>query len=277
MFPFVYEFHWSPVHIIFLGIFFTVVVVILSTLSLAVMRVYKAFRKRHQEMIRWEADFEDLPSEARACRHQISNEIAQRTCNNEFSCRTCAVHPTFLEKHTPTLAPEGTTETAYGFTMPLDRWYHRGHTWVKYEGDGIYTIGLDEFGKRMIGTPDAVTLPAVGTQLTANGNGWIMKKERASLRVLSPIDGIVVETGNPADGWYLKVHGGEPEAETRHLLRGDEIKPWIMRELERLQGAVSPAGLGMSLADGGELVQDMWKQAPQVDWDGVWGEMFLQA
>jgi hypothetical protein len=35
--------------------------------------------------------------------------------------------------------------------------------------------------------------------------------------------------------------------------------------------------VGVSLADGGELVQDMWKQAPQVDWDGVWGEMFLQA
>ena len=73
------------------------------------------------------------------------------------------------------------------------------------------------------------------------------------------------------------MRGGEPKVETRHLLRGEEIKPWIMRELERLQVAVSPEGVGVSLADGGELVQDMWKQSPQVDWDGVWGEMFLQA
>ena len=55
------------------------------------------------------------------------------------------------------------------------------------------------------------------------------------------------------------------------------MKPWVMRELERLQIALSPAGVGTSLADGGELMPEMWKQAPQKDWDGVWGEMFLQA
>jgi len=165
----------------------------------------------------------------------------------------------------------------FGFVMPLDRYYHRGHTWVKYEGDGVYAIGMDDFGSRMIGAPDAVELPGVGTPLTANGNGWLLKKGRASLRILSPIDGVVIGTGKAADAWVLKVRGGEPARETRHLLRGEEVRPWVMRELERLQLAVAPAGIGMSLADGGELVPDMWKEAPQVDWDGVWGEMFLQA
>lgn len=277
MFPFVYEFHWSPAHIIFLSLFFAVVVVILTTVSIAVLRAFKAFRKRDHESIQWEADFEDLPVATRVCRHQISNEVAQRTCNNEFDCRSCAAHPSFLENRTPALAPAGTTESLFGFTMPLDRWYHRGHTWVKHEGDGVYSIGLDDFGTRMIGTPDSVDLPAVGTQLRANGNGWTIRKDRAALRVLSPIDGVVVQTASTGEGWYIKVRGGEPEVETRHLLRGEEVKPWLMRELERLQIAVSPAGVGMSLADGGELVPDMWKQAPQVDWDGVWGTMFLQA
>ena len=27
----------------------------------------------------------------------------------------------------------------------------------------------------------------------------------------------------------------------------------------------------------GSSMPDMWKHAPHVDWDGVWGEMFLQA
>lgn len=277
MFPFIYEFHWTPVHIIFLGIFFSVVVVIVSTLSIALLRAYRAFRKNEYETIQWEAEFEDLPAAARICRHQITGETAERTCNHEFDCRSCAVHPTFLKQRTPVLAPAGNEESVFGFTMPLDRYYHRGHTWVKYEGEGVYAVGLDDFGKRMIGTPDAIELPPVGTALTANGTGWTLKKERAVLRILSPIDGVVVETAAIQDGWSLKVRGGEPQQETRHLLRGQEIKPWIMRELERLQVAVSPDGVGVSLADGGELVHDMWKQAPQVDWDGVWGEMFLQA
>ncbi len=235
MFPFIYEFHWTPVHVIFLGIFFSVVIVILATLSIALLRAYKAFREQHHETIQWEAEFEDLPVAARMCRHQIAGEIAQRTCNHEFDCRSCAVHPSFLTRRAPVLAPAGKEESVFGFTMPLDRYYHRGHTWVKYEGDGIYTVGLDDFGKRMIGTPDAVELPAVGSTLTANGTGWMLKKEHAALRILSPIDGVVVQTGTVQNGWFLKVRGGEPKMETRHLLRGEEIKPWIMRELERLQ------------------------------------------
>ena len=149
------------------------------------------------------------------------------------------------------LATEGTDETVFGFTMPLDRYYHRGHAWVKYEGEGMYLVGLDDFGKRMIGTPDAVELPAVGTPLTANGTGAIFKKERASLRLLSPINGVVVESGTADGGWLLKVRGGNPEAQTRHLLRGDEIRPWILRELEQLQiaGLTGRRGVSASLME----------------------------
>jgi hypothetical protein len=60
-------------------------------------------------------------------------------------------------------------------------------------------------------------------------------------------------------------------------LRGEEVKPWVMREMERLQYALAPEGMGSSLADGGEMVPEMWRHAPDVDWDGVWGEMFLRA
>ncbi len=277
MFPFIYEFQWTPYHVVFLGLFFSVVGVILSAVSLALLRAFKTLRRRRHEAVQWEAEFEDLPVAARTCRHQIAGEVAHRTCNHEFDCRTCQAHQAFLAKLSPELAPAGTQESVFGFSLPLDRYYHRGHTWVTYDGDGIYTVGLDDFGNRMIGTPDSVELPAVGATLSANGSGWLIKKGRAALRILAPIDGVVVETGSAKDGWYLKVHGGEPEVETRHLLRGEEIKPWILRELERLQGAVSPAGVGMTLADGGELVPDMSKHAPHVDWDGVWGEMFLQA
>lgn len=277
MFPFIYEYQWTPTHMIFLGTFFSVVIVIVATLTLALVRAFTAFRRRRHETIQWKADFEDLPLAARVCRHQITGEVMARTCHDEFDCRSCAVHPAFLAGRTPAVAPAGTEESMFGFVMPLDRYYHRGHTWVKDEGDGVYAIGLDDFGSRMIGAPDAVDLPGVGTPLAANGKGWLLKKGRASLRILSPIDGVVVQTGSAQDEWFLKVRGGEPAGGTRHLLRGEEVRPWIMRELERLQLAVAPADIGMSLADGGELVPDMWKEAPQVDWDGVWGEMFLQA
>jgi hypothetical protein len=91
------------------------------------------------------------------------------------------------------------------------------------------------------------------------------------------MDGVVVEHGGAGAGWYLKIQADEGDNLTRHLLQGEEVRPWLMREMERLQFALSTDGIGLSLADGGEMVPEVWKAAPGVDWDGVWGEMFLRA
>ena len=89
--------------------------------------------------------------------------------------------------------------------MPLDRYYHRGHTWVQPADDGCFTVGLDDLALRMIGKPEQIELPAVGTEISAQGTGWVMKKGKASLRVLAPMDGVVVEQGTEEAGWYLKI------------------------------------------------------------------------
>lgn len=277
MFPWIYGFRWTANHVIFLGVFFSVALIIASAITLAIIRAYNDFRKRRDETIQWQAEFEDLPSAARVCRHELTREVKHRTCDHEFDCRSCKTHPTFLAKQNAESGQTDIEHRVFGFDMPLDRRYHRGHTWVKNEGDGIYLIGLDDFGARMIGNPDVVELPKPGTLLQANGKGWSMKKQDSTLRILSPIDGEVLERGGPDQGWYLRVRAEESEAAYSHLLRHEEIRPWILREFERLQLSLHTDGVGMSLADGGELMPDMWKQSPDVDWDGVWGEMFLQA
>jgi hypothetical protein len=63
----------------------------------------------------------------------------------------------------------------------------------------------------------------------------------------------------------------------RHLLRDAEVKPWLMRELERLQLALTMEGASLpSLADGGVPVADIAAAYPRTDWDAVCGEMFLE-
>jgi hypothetical protein len=277
VFPWIYEFRWSAGHLIFLGVFFTVATVIVTSIVVAVWRAYRTFRDQKEEHVQWVAEFEDLPLAARACRHELNGEVRHRTCNDEFDCRLCETHSTFLARRDPRPDARNEESGLFGFSMPLDRYYHRGHAWAKSEGGGVYSIGLDDFGSRLIGVPDAIVLPAVGTRVYANGTGWQMMKRNARLRILAPIDGVVVEQGGVGNDWYLRVRADEHETLTRHLLRGEEVKPWVMREMERLQYALAPAGVGLSLADGGEMMPEMWKHAPAVDWDGVWGEMFLRA
>lgn len=274
MLPWVYEFHWTAFHVTFLLIFFSVFTVVVSTVFLALRRTKIDELSKKMDAIQWHADFEDLPPAMKACRHEVSGEVKHRQCDHEFDCRSCKVHPliTARQLKKPMLQFE-----AYGFSMPPYRLYHRGHTWVQEEKDGTVKVGIDDFGTRIIGKPYSIELPPVGSQLSVNGKGMLVKKTGVSLRLLSPIDGEVLEHGDAEKGWYLRVRPNNFDRSSAHLLRGDEVPRWIMRELERLQISFAVNGVGATLADGGELVPDFHRHFPKADWDGVLGQMFLQA
>lgn len=271
MFPGVYGFTWDAGNVIFLGLFFTVAAIIGSTVVLAALRTVRDVRNHEEERIRWHEDFHDLPSPLRACRHEVAGEIGHRTCPNAFDCRVCELHPKF-----PPHSAVRDSATGIGFPVPADRLYHRGHTWVKAEDDGTVLVGLDEFGGRVFGKPDRVALPAPGTAVQVNGTGWQMSRSGATVRVLAPVDGVVVETGSAEKGWFLRLRPGAEGLVTTHLLSADEARGWLTRELESMEVRLGESRLGASLADGGELVNDIPAHYPAANWDAVWGEVFLE-
>ena len=272
MLPWNYGFRLDTGHIVFLGAFYTVLVIVATTLVNAAIRSHRDLRLRKVERIRWQTDFHDLPARDRVCRHVLTGELPSRECPHSFDCRQCETHPK-LTQHRP--AASGEEEEIFGMAFPLDRLYHRGHTWARRESDGTVTVGLDELGRRLLGRPDSLSLPPVGSPVEVNGTAFRIRKRDADVRVLSPVDGEVVETGRPDRGWYLRVRPpATGELAFRHLLRGAEIRPWLMREMERLQLTLSAEGAPM-LADGGVLVPDISASYPKADWDAICGEMFL--
>ena len=274
MLPWNYGFHLDAGHIVFLGAFYTVLVVIVTTLVNAALRSRRDLSSRKVERIRWHSEFHDLPACDRVCRHVLTGELESRECPHSFDCRECETHARLVESH-PVAA--GEEEEIFGMSFPLDRLYHRGHTWVRPESDGTVTVGLDELGSRLLGTPDQVALPPAGSHVEVNGTAFRVHKHGADVRVLSPVDGEVIAAGAPGAGWYLKVRPaatGEPAF--RHLLRGAEVRPWLMRELERLQLTLTAEGAAPALADGGVPIADMSQAYPKADWDAVCGEMFLE-
>ncbi len=274
MFPNVYGFSWTPGYLIFLGVFFTVLTVILVTLATAVYRMNREIRRLKVDAIRWKSEFHDLPAADRACRHQLTGEFKDRVCEVGFDCGQCVTHAKLVQKH-PVAAAEDSE--VGGIEIPADRMYHRGHTWVRQEEDGTVTVGLDALGTRLFGEPDKIDLPQSGAKLHTNAPAWIMRRGDLAVRVLAPVDGEVVETGGAGKDFYLRLKPLGEKMETAHLLRGAEVKPWISRELERLQIMLAPAAVGASLADGGVPVADMPKAMPEANWETVWAEMFLEA
>ena len=280
MFPWNYGFHFGPASYIFLGAFYTVLIVVATTFVNALWRANRDLSKGKVEDIRWHSDFHDLSAADRTCRHVLTGEFKSRECTRAFDCGQCETHAKLIALHPPVLAADAAGETEaeiFGMSFPLDRMYHRGHTWARPEADGTVTVGLDDLGSRLLGAPDAVDLPGVGSRLHANGTAFRVHRREADVRILSPVDGEVVETGGVDRGFFLRVKPLDGPIDMRHLLRDAEVKPWLMRELERLQLALTMEGASVpSLADGGVPVADIAAAYPRTDWDAVCGEMFLE-
>ena len=161
MFPGVDGFRWDAGHLVFLGAFFSVLLVVATTLAISTWRAIRDFRGRKAEAIRWHLDFDDLTADDRRCRHELTREVKQRSCDHGFDCPQCTRHPSFLSLHDPGV-PAAVVEKVAGLDVPLNRYYHRGHTWVQANDDGTVTIGLDPLAQRLIGRPDIVELPPPG-------------------------------------------------------------------------------------------------------------------
>ena len=273
MLPWNYGFHWTLGTMIFMGAFYTVLAIVAATLISAAWRSRRHLRSGTAEEVRWHSDFHDLPARDRPCRHQLTGELEYRDCQNSFDCRQCDTHRTLLEQRPPS-KPDGKSYEDFGMTFPLDRMYHRGHTWVRRERNGTVTIGLDDFGRRLFGKPDSVELPRKGQRIRLNGAAWRIRKGNLDQPVVSPLNGIVLETGGPDSEWYLKVRPAHPDL--RHLLEGSEVQPWVAREMERLQGALSAAGVAPDPVNGRTDVAALAAACPTACWETVCGTMFLR-
>ena len=278
MFPWSPEFIWDVPHLAFFGSLYGVLLVVLGMLVTAALRTWKGLGRA--ESVVWHADFEELPAAARACRHQLTGEAPGRICDNGFDCRTCVAHPEFLARQcgsshlqSPELGRDAVERL--GLSMPLDRYYHRGHTWVQPALDGTVTVGLDALGRRLAGNPEEVVLPAVGRGLLVNGPVCRMKVRGNEVRVLAPVEGEVVEALGSGANWTLRVRPTAP-LDVRHLLAGDEARVWLLREVERLEQILGVRDVGRTLADGGELVDDLAEALPSAQLDSVLAEMFLE-
>jgi hypothetical protein len=274
MFPGIDGFHWTAGHVIFLSLFFAVALTILVTVASAAWRTARDLRTHAATGLCWKSDFAELPESDRRCRHELAGRVISRTCDNAFDCRSCAKYSQFA------VLPATGQAQSLGLDYPVDRYYHRGHTWVQPADDGTVTIGLDDLAQHLIGDPDSVRMPSIGDELEINQTAWRMKKNGKEILVRTPIEGTILGVGGPHNGWYVKIRpalDAHDPATLRHLLRGPEVDGWIGREVERLQLQLRAPNTPPALADGGVLLPGLMNAVPEADWDTALADTFLEA
>lgn len=176
-------------------------------------------------------------------------------------------------RHVPTLKD--------WFALPDGLFYHPGHAWLRVDGADTVTVGFDDFARKLVGPPSAITLPAVGAMVAQGEPAWTLVADGKAIDMLSPVDGTVVAVNERArrspalaherpyaDGWLLKVQNPRLAANLKQLLTGRLAKRWIEDLSESLGGGLMPA-LGHVYEDGGVVVDGFARSLEPDNWDGV--------
>lgn len=173
------------------------------------------------------------------------------------------------------------------FDFPGHLYYHQGHSWARPEDGNIVKVGADDFAQKLLGTPDGIELPAVGSKVRQGEVAWRMRIGDKVVEMLSPVTGEVVSFNTKVlvdpsllnrepygDGWLLKVKAEGLRADLRNLLKGGLIKGWIEATMERLQARIGTE-LGVMCQDGGVPVSGFVRQIAPEDWDQIAREFLI--
>lgn len=182
---------------------------------------------------------------------------------------TVPAHAPAMAREKAVRAPAAAAPAFGWFNIPAGLKLHPGHTWARVETDGVVTVGMDDFAQKLVGRPDSIELPPVGTHVAQGEKAWSLVVDSMSVPMLSPVDGEVVEV-NPevlrspeilrrdpyGDGWLFKVRSHRMAADTTNLLSGRLARAWMENALDKLR-PIEHESLGPVLADGGLPIEGL--------------------
>jgi glycine cleavage system H lipoate-binding protein len=234
------------------------------------------------KQISWQDSMRRQSSLNRVCRHTLTNRIAKRACAYDYQCASCDFDQFFEEvwsSKTGNIPRE--VQEIKGFDIPMDYYFHKGHTWAKIESGGYIRIGIDDFALKVLGEADVLDLPLVGKELDHNKVGWGLRREGNPADILSPVDGIITEVNSEArenpglansmpydKGWLFMVRTPDIKGSTKKLMADKESLEWMNGEIGKLEAMIEDVA-GPLAADGGYLTTDIYGNLPKLGWKNL--------
>jgi glycine cleavage system H protein len=174
-----------------------------------------------------------------------------------------------------------------GFELPENRRYHQGHTWALQESPTLVRVGIDDFGARLAGKVDEITLPKRGQWIRQGQKFATLMRDGQKVDLISPVEGEVTNVNESVlsniglmnsdpygQGWFVSVISPDLPISFRNLLNGSLARKWMAEASSRLQAQI-PALAGAVAQDGGMAVHDLTMQMPDTKWAEITREFFL--
>ena len=109
--------------------------------------------------------------------------------------------------------------------VPQDLTYTAQHEWARAEGDGTVRVGITDFAQEALGDIVFVSLPAVGTQVSAGQVLGEVESTKSVSEIYAPFDGEVVarndelesrpellNTDAYGEGWIVTIRPASADA-----------------------------------------------------------------
>jgi len=186
---------------------------------------------------------------------------------------------------TPSGAPMA---NVFGFKVPVNFYYlHRGHSWAVLEESGQVRVGLDDFSQKLLGQADELKFPEIGKVYYQDHVCMALFTQGNKASLEAPVDG-AIEAVNPkvrqdpglinrdpyGEGWLFKVRPANLRQNLEKLFFGEANATWIDQESHRLL-FIMEGTVGATLPSGGEVVDDVYGQFPNVGWRRLVKEFLL--
>lgn len=248
--------------------------------NLALLRAGQTPPGKKGKIIPWPDKMRQRVGLQQQCRHMLSRRVPAYFCGNHYDCGRCPFDQMFedaLQLSTP--PPRPSLQEVFGVAVPTSVYLHLGHTWAAVEDGGRVRLGLDAFAQKLFGPAEVLQLPRLGETCKQSRAAFGLTRQGHFAPVLAPVDGIV-EAVNPAvrkhprvahdypydEGWLMVITPTRLKPNLENLLYGEKNLTWIQQESQRLLGLL-PANVGLTLPDGGSLVDDVFGHFPELGWD----------
>lgn len=173
------------------------------------------------------------------------------------------------------------------FLIPDGLYYHQGHTWAKPDAADTMKVGIDDFAQMLIGLPDQIELPKIGSKIRQGDKGWEMTIDSKPISMIAPVTGEVVNINHEViehpellnqdpyeKGWLMEIKPQNTKADLNNLLRGNFVTAWIDQTLNSLRERMG-GELGIVYQDGGVPISGIAKILSPMNWDEIVKEYFL--
>ncbi len=187
----------------------------------------------------------------------------------------------------PAASLETQLAEVFGFQVPTSNYYlHRGHAWAVLEDNGQVRVGLDDFSQKVLGPADELKVPAIGMVYYQDHLCMALVRQGNKASFEAPVDGIIAAV-NPkvrqrpslihddpyGDGWLLKLKPTNLKQNLQNLFYGESNIAWIDQESHRLLNLMETS-VGVTLPDGGAILDDVYGHYPQLGWRPLVKEFF---